>query len=76
MPMIVAGLPPAPFIARVTWLMADCAMFGWPPDTLFESGWRGVLAPVLVDDDGGTRLPGESRSRLGIEWSMGIEPSV
>jgi hypothetical protein len=43
---------------------------------LLDTGCSGVLAPVFMDEDGGTRLLGESRSKLGMEGSIGMEPSV
>jgi hypothetical protein len=65
--MMVLLFEVAPEMARVTWLIAACATFAWPPVVFSDSGRRGVLAPVVTEDDGGTRLPGESRNKLGME---------
>jgi hypothetical protein len=43
---------------------------------LIESCWSGVFAPVFTDEAGGTKLPGDSRSSVGIDGSTPIEPSL
>jgi hypothetical protein len=57
-------------------IAAACARFGAPPPGLPDTGCSGVLAPVLEDDRGGTRFPGESLNSEGICGSAGIDPSL
>ena len=57
-------------------IAAACARLGAPPPWLPETGCNGVLAPVLEDDSGGTRFPGESFNSEGICGSAGMEPSL
>lgn len=57
-------------------IAAACARFGAPPPWLPDTGCSGVLAPVLEDDRGGTRFPGESLNSDGICGSAGIDPSL
>jgi hypothetical protein len=61
------------FVMRA--IAAACARLGAPPPWLPDTGCSGVLAPVLVSDDGGTMFPGESLNNEGICGSDGIDPS-
>ena len=55
---------PAAEVAVTIRAMAALAILV-PPPVFPERGWSGVFAPVLVDEEGGTMFPGDSRNRDG-----------
>lgn len=57
-------LRPCP-VALASRAMAALAICCEPACALTESGFKGVFAPVAVDEAGATRLPGDSRKRDG-----------
>ena len=64
-------------VAEVRRAIAALAMLAVPPVvTLKDSGFSGVLTPVLLADRGGTRLPDDSRSKVGRVGSGAMEPSL
>lgn len=65
-PAIAGLLMRPPPTARWRWAMVWFVRLVEPPPVLTESGCRGVFVPVLTDDAGATKLPGESFSSVGI----------
>jgi hypothetical protein len=55
--------------------MAACARFGPPGPWFPDTACSGVLAPVVLSEEGGTMLPGDSLSNEGSWGSVEIEPS-